>query len=82
MRISVANADDIETLRHLYSELESDAVKYQPEHFVVSYRNDAFFKSIFESGNQDILVAEIDGTVVWFSHVVMLKQKNIACLKP
>ncbi len=82
MRIRVANADDIETLRHLYSELESDAVKYQPEHFVVSYRNDAFFKSIFESGNQDILVAEIDGTVVGFSHVVMLKQKNIACLKP
>lgn len=45
----------------MYSELEIDAVKYQPEHFVVSYRNDDFFNSIFERGNQDILVAEVNG---------------------
>ncbi len=82
MIIRVANMDDIEELRHLYSELEIDAVKYQPEHFVMGYRNDNFFSSIFESGNQDILVAEIDGIVVGFSHVMILKQKNIACLKP
>ncbi len=82
MLIRVANMGDIEKLRLLYSELEIDAVKYQPEHFVVGYRNDDFFKSIFESSNQDILVAEIDETVVGFSHVMILKQKNIACLKP
>ena len=82
MLIRVANMNDIEQLRRLYSELEADAVKYQPEHFVVSYRNDNFFNSIFESGNQDILVAEVDGTVKGFSHVMILKQKNIACLKP
>ncbi len=82
MLIRVANMDDIEQLRRLYSELEIDAVKFQPEHFVVSYRNDAFFNSIFESGNQDILVAEVNGKVIGFSHVMLLKQKNIACLKP
>ena len=43
MIIRVANMDDIEELRHLYSELEIDAVKYQPEHFVMGYRNDNFF---------------------------------------
>lgn len=31
---------------------------------------------------RDILVADVDGTVVGFSHVMILKQKNIACLKP
>ena len=28
------------------------------------------------------MVAEKDGMVVGFSHVVILKQKNVACLKP
>lgn len=82
MLIRVANMEDIGQLRRLYSELEVDAVKCQPEHFVVGYRNDDFFNSIFESSNQDILVAEVDGTVIGFSHVMILKQKNIACLKP
>ena len=81
MLIRVATMDDIEQLRCLYSELEIDAVKYQPEHFAVGYRNDDFFNSIFESSNQDILVAEDNGKIVGFSHVMILKQKNIACLK-
>ncbi len=82
MHIRVANMKDIEHLRRLYFELETDGVKYQPEHFIIGYRSDDFFNSIFESDNQDILVADIDGTVIGFSHVMILKQKNITCLKP
>lgn len=82
MHIRVADIKDIEKLRHLYLELETDAVKYQPEHFIIGHRNDDFFESIFENDDQDILVADIDGTVVGFSHVMILEQKNIACLKP
>lgn len=74
--------EDIEQLRRLYFELETDGVKYQPEHFIVGYRSDDFFDSIFQNDNQDILVADVDGAVVGFSHVMILKQKNIACLKP
>lgn len=74
--------DDVEALRVLYLELEQDGVKYQPEHFVIGYRDDKFFEKILESENQDILVAEIDSKVVGFSHVMILKQKNVACLKP
>lgn len=82
MQIRTAKMEDIEQLRHLYLELEKDGVKYQPEHFIVGYRSDRFFNAIFEDDNQDILVADDDGTVVGFSHVMILKQKNIACLKP
>ena len=82
MQIRVAEMKDIEQLRRLYLELETDGVKYQPEHFIIGYRNDVFFESIFENDDQDILVADIDGTVVGFSHVMILEQKNIACLKP
>ena len=74
--------DDIEALRVLYLELEQDGVKYQPEHFVIGYRDDEFFEKIFKSENQDILVAEIESKVVGFSHVMILKQKNVTCLKP
>ena len=82
MHIRVADIKDIEKLRRLYLELETDGVKYQPEHFIIGHRNDDFFESIFENDDQDILVADIDGTVVGFSHVMILEQKNIACLKP
>lgn len=82
MLIRKATMDDVEALRVMYLELEKDGVKYQPEHFVVGYRDDNFFESIFKSESQDILVAETDSKVVGFSHVMLLKQKNIACLKP
>lgn len=82
MYIRVANMKDVEQLRRLYFELETDGVVYQPEHFIIGHRSDEFFNSIFENDNQDILVADVDETVVGFSHVMILKQKNIACLKP
>lgn len=82
MLIRIANVNDMEQLRTLYRELENDGVRYQPEHFVVGYRSDESFHAIFKSSNEDILVAEKDGTVVGFSHVMILKQKNVACLKP
>lgn len=82
MVIRNAEMKDIEDLRILYLELEKDGVKYQPEHFVVGYRSEKFFEEIFMSKNQEILVAEIDSKVVGFSHVMILEQKSISCLKP
>lgn len=82
MLIRVATKEDIESLRPLYTELEKDGVKFQPEHFVMGYRDDAFFENIFESENQDILVAIKDDKVVGFAHVMILEQKRVACLKP
>ena len=77
-----AGIDDVEQLRLLYQELEEDGVRYQPEHFVVGERSNEFFQSVFESADQDILVAEEDGKILGFSHVMILEQKKVACLKP
>ena len=82
MIIRKADTDDIPALREMYRELEEDAVSYQPEHFVLGYRDDKFFRNIFESETQDILVAETEGRIVGFSHVMILRQKNVPCLKP
>ena len=72
----------IEDLRELYLALEEDGVRYQPEHFVIGERTEAFFQSIFASDNQDILVADIAGKAVGFAHIMILQQKKVSCLKP
>lgn len=82
MLIRRAGIDDVEQLRLLYQELEEDGVRYQPEHFVVGERSNEFFQSVFESADQDILVVEEDGKILGFSHVMILEQKKVACLKP
>ena len=82
MLIRRAGIDDVEQLRLLYQELEEDGVRYQPEHFVVGERSNEFFQSVFESADLDILVAEEDGKILGFSHVMILEQKKVACLKP
>ena len=82
MQIRTANMEDVEQLRHLYAELETDAVSYQPEHFTMGFRSNDFFRSIFVNEEQEILVADANGKVIGFSHVMILKQKDIACLKP
>lgn len=82
MIIRIANKEDIEDLQKLYYELENDAVTFQPEHFVHGDRDEAFFDSIFNSENQDILVAEEDDNIVGFAHVVILEQKKVPCLIP
>ena len=82
MLIRRAGIDDVEQLRLLYQELEEAGVRYQPEHFVVGERSNEFFQSVFESADQGILVAEEDGKILGFSHVMILEQKKVACLKP
>ena len=59
--IRKASINDIEALRELYLALEEDAVRYQPEHFMIGERTDEFFQYIFDSDNQDIIVADISG---------------------
>lgn len=80
--IRKAAMDDARILRALYAELEQDAVRFQPEHFVLGHRTDDFFRNIIDSGNQGILVAEAEAGVVGFAHVIILRQKDISCLKP
>ena len=80
--IRKATNDDIGALRELYLALEEDGVRYQPEHFVIGERTDEFFRNIFDSDDQDILVADIDGAAIGFVHVMILHQKKVSCLKP
>lgn len=81
MIVRKATLADVSSLKLLYLELEKDAVKFQPEHFLIGNRDEAFFEGIIKSQNQDILLAELKGQVVGFAHVMILEQKRIPCLK-
>lgn len=71
MLIRIADINDIQQLRVLYEELEQDSVKYQPEDFVIGQRDDTFLTNIFDKEKQDIIVADDDGKIVGFSHVLI-----------
>ena len=80
--VRLANKEDIDSLRQLYYELEEDAVRFQPEHFIHGDRDELFFKGILNSDDQDIIVAEQNGKIIGFAHVMILEQKRVPCLKP
>ena len=65
--IRKAKKEDSEVLEKLYTELEEDAVLYQPEHFVFSKKGQRSkqLEQILESENQIMLVAEEDGNVIF-----------------
>lgn len=77
--IRKAKPEDFETLEKLYTELEEDAVLYQPKHFVLSEKGarSIQLKGILSSENQVMFVAEDEGTVIGFAHVMFLRAQRI-----
>ena len=84
INIRKANTNDAAQIEELYTELEQDAVFYQPEHFVLSPigSRSQQLETILNSDSQIMLVAEDDEKVIGFAHVVLSKAKAFSCLKP
>ncbi len=82
MIIRKANDRDLEQLRSLYRELDEDAVRFQPEHFIMSNRTDEYLLNLIHGVNTDILVAEQGNDMIGFSLLFLQNSKNISCLKP
>ena len=84
IEIRKATKEDAEAIENLYTELEKDGVKYQPEHFVLSGKGARShqFESILNSDTQVMFVAEDNRKVIGFAHVVFAKAKAFSCLKP
>ena len=84
INIRKAKTEDLARLEELYRELEEDAVLYQPEHFVFSPEGTRSeqMKDFLDSDTQAMFVAEDDGEVIGFAHVVLIKAKKVPCLKP
>lgn len=81
IKIRTANESDIENLNNLYKELDKDAINFQPEHFVMSIREDEYYLQILENENSDFLVLEDDDKMLGFALVTMVQSKKLSCLK-
>lgn len=81
VNIRRAVRSDSESLERLYTQLEKDAVYYQPEHFVMSGKGARISDGLFESDTQAVYVAEFGGEVVGFVHILLMESKDIGCLR-
>ena len=75
MIIRLASLNEIRDLGIPYYELETDDVRFLREHFVYRNRDEVFFSNIFGRDTKDTLVAEQNGKVIGFAHVMILEQK-------
>ncbi|MBP5157893.1 MAG: GNAT family N-acetyltransferase [Treponema sp.] len=83
IRIRSAKKEDAPALEKLYAELKKDAVFFQPEHFVLSKAGERTrqMEGLWNSGTQRMFVAENDGELIGFAHVLFCRAKSISCLK-
>ena len=84
VKIRIGKPEDAARLEELYTELELDAVMYQPQHFVMSPKGTRTqqMEEFWDSDHQRMFVAEDDGEVIGFAHAVLIKSKDVPCLKP
>lgn len=81
MKIRKAAEGDIHIIRELYWLLDTDAVYYQPEHFLRVERPEEFILNIINDEKSDFLLIEDDNKVIGFSLVQEKVTSNISCLK-
>lgn len=81
MNIRKASKEDIAAIKSLYWELDQDAVRYQPEHFLLLPRPEDFLMQIIEHERSDFLLCEDNGIVIGFALVQIKLAGNISCLK-
>ena len=79
INIRRAVRSDTDSIERLYTQLEKDAVRYQPQHFVMS--GGRVDDDMFEDDRQAVYVAEFGGEIVGFVHILLMKSKDIGCLK-
>jgi ribosomal protein S18 acetylase RimI-like enzyme len=82
MDIRKAAANDIPEINQLFWELDTDAIKYQPEHFQRSDRTEDYLMEIIKSEKSDFLVAILDNEILGFSLLYEKEVKGLSLLIP
>lgn len=82
MYIRKAISNDIPEINKLFWELDTDAIKYQPEHFQRSERTEDYLMEIIKSQKSDFLVAVLDNKIIGFSLLYENEVKRLSLLIP
>ena len=82
MDIRKAIVNDILEINQLFWELDTDAIKYQPEHFQRSVRTTDYLIEIINNQKSDFLLAVLDNEVIGFSLLYEKEVKGSSLLIP
>lgn len=82
MIIRKATIADIRAINDLFWELDTDAIREQPEHFQRGERTIEYLSGIIENATSDFLLAVIDKEIVGFSLLFEKETKGLSLLVP
>lgn len=81
MKIRKATESDLNIIKELYWLLDTDAIHYQPEHFIRTERPEEFILDIIHNEKSDFLLIQVNNEVIGFSLIQEKSTSNISCLK-
>lgn len=82
MDIRKAKEKDILQINKLFWELDTDAIKHQPEHFKRGERTEDYLMEIINNQKSDFLVAALGDEIVGFSLLYEKEVKGLSLLIP
>ena len=82
MIIRKATVDDIDEIDKLFYELDTDAIKMQPEHFQRGSRSFDYLSGLITDDKSDFLLAVTGGKIVGFSLLFEKAAPNLSLLVP
>ena len=80
MNIRLAALDDVEIISVMYQDFYAFHADLQPAYYKETEKSSNYPEYIIESANDDILIAEIDGNVVGFVHILEDKTPPYDCI--
>lgn len=82
MIIRKATVNDIKAINDLFCELDTEAIRSQPEHFQRGERTSEYLSEIIRDDNSDFLLAVSDDEIVGFSLLFEKETKGLSLLVP
>lgn len=82
MEIKYATTFDIERIKELFWELDTDSIREQPEHFRRGERTLGYLTSLISDINSDFLLAIIYDNIIGFSLLFLKEVKPLNLLVP
>jgi GNAT superfamily N-acetyltransferase len=80
IKIRLATLDDVAVISKMYEEFFAFHANLQPTYFKKAGEHGEYPKSTIESEKADLIVAEIDGNIVGFTHVLENKSLPHDCI--
>ena len=80
MKIRLATLDDIVVIAEMYEEFFAFHARLQPDYYNAAQEHGKYPEYIINSEKDDLIIAEIDGKIAGFAHVLEEKTDPYDCI--